>query len=209
MDKFFNYFEEMPLVAILRGIPLSDSVPVAKALIEAGIRIIEVPLNSPAPFRSIHQMKNEFGSDAIFGAGTVTQEMDCKWLKEVGGEIVVSPHIDPNLVSTSLKLGLFPIPGFYTPTEAFRAIYAGAKVLKYFPAATGGMNHYKAMKAVLPMEIRVLAVGGVRSTNLHEWLDVGISGFGVGSGFYRPGDKPEDVYKRALVFVEAIQEYRG
>ena len=153
-------------------------------------------------------MKEVYGNEAIFGAGTITQEMDLKWLKEVGGEIAVSPHIDPNLVSTALDLGLFPVPGFYTPTEAFAAISSGAKVLKFFPASSGGIGHYKALKAVLPKEVKVLAVGGVQPSNIADWLEAGISGFGIGSGFYRPGDSADMVKKRAHTFVESIRSYR-
>lgn len=192
-----------PTVAILRGLQPDEAVEVGEALFEAGIRIMEVPLNSPQPLESISHMAKAFKGRAIIGAGTVLTAAQVNDVADAGGEIIVSPNTDQDVISQSLKRGLIPMPGVFTATEAFAAIKAGATMLKLFPADTGGPSHLKALKAVLPRDIMVLAVGGVGADNYIDWMAAGATGVGCGSTIYKPGDSAETVAKKAASIVAA------
>lgn len=194
---------ECPIVAILRGLRPDEAVEIGEALYEAGIRIMEVPLNSPRPLESISNMAKAFEGRAIIGAGTVLSADQVNAVANVGGEIIVSPNTDQDVIRQSLKRGLTPMPGVFTATEAFAAIKAGATSLKLFPADTGGPLHLKALKAVLPKNIRVLAVGGVGADNYVEWMAAGAAGVGCGSTIYKPGDTPETVAAKAASLLRA------
>lgn len=196
---------ECPIVAILRGLQPEEAVEIGKALYEAGIRIMEVPLNSPQPLESISNMAKAFGGRAIIGAGTVLSADQVDAVANVGGEIIVSPNTDQDVIRQSLKLGLAPMPGVFTATEAFAAIKAGATRLKLFPADTAGPSHLKALKAVLPVEVHVLAVGGISAANCFDWMVAGAAGVGCGSTIYKPGDSPEIVHAKASALVRAIK----
>lgn len=195
-----------PIVAILRGITPAEAMTVGSALIDAGIRMIEVPLNSPEPYDSIEQLQVEFGDIAMIGAGTVLDQQSVKRLANMGAKLMVTPHIDPPLIASALELGLHIMPGFVTPSEAFAAIRAGARQLKLFPAATLGTGHLKAMRDVLPKDVQLWAVGGTDARNFTQWLDAGASGIGVGGALYRPGDTAEVVGERAS---ELVAIWRG
>ena len=197
--KLQHYLSMCPVVAILRGVRTDEIIPIAQVLIDKGVRILEVPLNSPSPFDTIKKMVDIFGDQALIGAGTVIQKEDIKKLYDIGARLVVSPHSDPELIRAAMDLDMEVLPGFFTPTEAFSAIRAGAQYLKFFP---GQISQYKAIKAVLPTDVQVLAVGGVNASNLKEWH--GIAGFGVGSSLYRKGDTPEIVAQKADLFLKAV-----
>lgn len=199
----------MPLIAILRGIRPEEAVAVGEALIEAGIRVIEVPLNSPEPFESISQLVRRFGAEAVIGAGTVRQISEVELLRELGAGLVLSPHIDADLVRASVAAGLVSIPGILSPTEAFLALDAGAHALKLFPMEMIGIPGARAMRAVLPRATRLLAVGGVGEGNARAFLDGGLDGLGIGSSLYKPGDDARSVGERARRFVEAIGRSGG
>ena len=175
LEKCIHHLDKMPVVAILRGIRPDEIVPVVRALIEEGITIIEVPLNSPSPFESIAKMALHFGDDAVIGAGTVTKVEEVEKLAQIGAQIVVSPHCDPKIIHATLATGMISVPGVFTPTDVFQALHAGAKVLKFFPAQH---THIKAIQAVLPDGIKVLAVGGIRPDTIAQWQCV--DGFGIG-----------------------------
>ena len=179
--------ETCGIIAILRGVSPSEVIPVTQTLYDAGVRIVEVPLNSPEPFTSIEMLAKAFGDKMVIGAGTVLSEQDVNLLKEHGGQISVSPDCNPVTIARAVVLGLDPLPGVFTPTEAFAAIRAGAKHLKLFPAEAASPLTIKAWKAVLPKHVQVHAVGGVTPENMKDWLAAGASGFGIGSALYKQG----------------------
>ena len=195
-----------PLIAILRGIDRREAADIAAALIEAGIDRIEVPLNSPDPFASIGRMIEAHGSDALIGAGTVLDPEDVRRLADIGGQLVVSPNCDTDVIAETVRLGLQSWPGVLTPTECFAALKAGATGLKVFPAFQMGTEGLKALRAVLPVDCQVFMVGGVGPSNFSEWLRAGANGFGIGSSLYKPGDSADDVGARARDLVAAWDE---
>ncbi|MBO6727586.1 MAG: 2-dehydro-3-deoxy-6-phosphogalactonate aldolase [Rhizobiaceae bacterium] len=191
------------LVAILRGVKPDEVEAVASALVEAGISIIEVPLNSPEPFESIGRLARNFGDQAVVGAGTVTKVADVDRLHDAGGRIVVSPNCNPSVIARAVERSMIPMPGVFTATECFAALDAGATAIKLFPASVAGTGGLKAIKAVLPADCDVYAVGGVSAANMAEWLAAGIAGFGIGTALYTPGFTVEQVAKVARETVAA------
>jgi 2-dehydro-3-deoxyphosphogalactonate aldolase len=197
------------IIAILRGVTPDEVISVGDALYAAGIRIVEVPLNSPDPFTSIAKLAKHFGTRMVVGAGTVLSVQDVNQLKETGGTISVSPDCNPETVARALELGLDPLPGVFTPTEAFTAIRAGAQHLKLFPAEVASPQTVKAWRAVLPKHIQVHAVGGVTPSNMSEWLACGVSGFGIGSSLYKQGMSLSAVSESATTLVKAWTVAKG
>ncbi len=194
---------ERNIVAILRGVTPGEAEAVTDALIAAGIAKIEVPLNSPDPFTSIERMAGRFGADALIGAGTVLSPEDVGRVKDAGGMLIVSPDCNPDVIAATKTFGLLSYPGVMTPTECFTALRTGADGLKIFPAELVGPTGLKALRAVLPAETDVLAVGGVGAANMAEWRAAGATGFGLGTAIYRPGDTPEAVADKAARIVAA------
>ena len=203
---FEDAFAELPIIAILRGVTPNTVEAVAEALHRAGVRIVEVPLNSPEPLASIARLSDAFAGRLVCGAGTVRSTAEVEAVANAGGQIIVSPHTDPAVIGATLKHGLVPIPGFSSPTEAFCAIDAGASYLKLFPAATFGPGHVSAIGAVLPREVRVIAVGGIGPDDMSAWWAAGARGFGLGSDLYRPGRGAEEVFQRARAAVAALRK---
>lgn len=193
-----------PLVAILRGIAPGEAAAVFDALVEAGITLIEVPLNSPEPFVSIETMAKRAGGRARVGAGTVLTAQQVDSVKDSGGTLIVSPNADAAVIRRTKELQLQSYPGVFTPTEAFAALAAGADALKFFPAELIGPAGIRAMKAVLPKDVPVLAVGGANAGNFGEFLKAGCAGFGIGSFLYKPGVSIADVAARAGELVAAF-----
>jgi 2-dehydro-3-deoxyphosphogalactonate aldolase len=204
LDRFHSNLGTCPLVAIIRGVTPDEVVGVADALLEAGIRVIEVPLNSPDPLRSIERLARHAGGTATIGAGTVLDPADVARIAAVGGELIVSPHTDASVIAATISAGLVSAPGYFTPSEAFAAARAGAHVLKLFPAEGAGPAVLKAQMAVLPREIPVLVVGGVTPANMGAYLAAGARGFGLGSGLYTPGLDPAEVGRRARAYVAGL-----
>lgn len=191
------------LIAILRGVSPSDACSVSEALINAGITRIEVPLNSPDPLSSIEQMVNSFGSAAEIGAGTVVRIADVQAVANTGAQFIVSPDCSPQIIQATRAAGMASYPGTYTPTDAFNAIRAGATGIKLFPAASIGIDGFKALRAVLPPDCISFAVGGVGPNDFEAWLRAGITGFGIGSALYQPNWSPSEVAARAKDIVAA------
>jgi 2-dehydro-3-deoxyphosphogalactonate aldolase len=197
------------IIAILRGVTPGEVVAVGEALYAAGVRIVEVPLNSPDPFDSIAKLAQAFKGRMVVGAGTVLSIQDVNMLKQSGGSISVSPDCNPETIARAIAVGLDPLPGVFTPTEAFTAIRAGSQHLKLFPAEVANPSTVKAWRAVLPRHIQVHAVGGVTPSNMAEWLACGVSGFGIGSSLYKPGMSINAVAVSAATLVAAWKRAKG
>ena len=199
-----THLDRCPLIAILRGVTPGEVEAVAGALIGAGIAIIEVPLNSPDPLASIERAARRFGGDALIGAGTVLSVQDVRAVREAGGRIIVSPNPDLDVIAASVEAGLVSAPGYFTPSEGFAAIGAGAHALKLFPAEAATPAVLKAQRAVLPGDVPLLVVGGVTPQTMQPWIDAGANGFGLGSGLYKPGVTPTEVAANARAYIEAL-----
>jgi len=195
----------LPIIAILRGLSPAEALPVAQALVEAGIDRIEVPLNSPEPLDSIRLMARALAGRAIIGAGTVLTADQVAQVADAGGRMIVSPNADPVVIRATRARGLQSWPGVFTATECFAAIGAGATGLKLFPADQAGTGTLRALRAVLPPGLPVYAVGGVGPANFAPWLEAGAQGFGIGSALYRPGDDAATVAARARDIVTALR----
>jgi 2-dehydro-3-deoxyphosphogalactonate aldolase len=200
---------ELPLVAILRGVTPGEAAGVAQALFDAGVVCAEVPLNSPEPLLSIAAMRAAFGGRMLIGAGTVLTPADVDAVAEAGGEFVVSPNADAAVIRATKARGLYAMPGFFTPSEAFAAIGAGADALKLFPADQAGPAHVKALRSVLPREFPLFAVGGIDVAKMPAYLAAGVTGFGFGASLYKPGDSAAVVGVRAEALVRAFKAPRG
>ncbi|MDO5528195.1 MAG: 2-dehydro-3-deoxy-6-phosphogalactonate aldolase [Paracoccus sp. (in: a-proteobacteria)] len=195
-----------PIIAILRGITPPEAPQIAEALIEAGITMIEVPLNSPRAMDSIGALVRRFGGDALIGAGTVLDPAEVAQLAGLGAGMIVSPNTDPAVIAATRAAGMMSCPGCFTATECFQALAAGADALKLFPADLLGLGGLKALRAVLPQSAQLYAVGGVNGPDFAAWRAAGAAGFGIGSALYRPGDGAEEVARRAAALVAALDE---
>ena len=199
--------ESAALVAILRGLEPARALDTGRVLHAAGIRVIEVPLNSPEPYTSIASLAAHH-ADCLIGAGTVLDREAVTRTHAAGGRLIVAPNCDPDVIRCALDLGMEVLPGIATPTEAFAAIRAGATRLKIFPAATYGPRFLQAIRAVLPKGIRVYPVGGVGAADIAAWLAAGADGFGFGSELFRPDYDVTEVGRRAGQLVAAFQAAR-
>ena len=196
------------LIAILRGIRPDEACSVAEVLIESGITIIEVPLNSPSALKSIELMVRSFGSDIIFGAGTVVNSSQVQEVYNCGGKIIVSPNCNIDVIKETKSKGLLSFPGVFSPSECFSALDNGADGLKFFPSFLIQPAGYRSIRAVLPKRIRSYAVGGVDENNFLDWFRVGITGFGIGSSLYKVGDTARKVSEKAKRLVISFDKAR-
>ncbi len=191
------------LIAILRGVRPDEVIAVAEAVLEAGIRSIEVPLNSPDPFESVSALATQFGAVAEIGAGTVLTVEDVRQLADIGAGMVVSPNCNVDVIRETKARGMNSYPGVLTPSECFTALDAGADGLKIFPASIAGTQGISALRSVLPKDVMIYAVGGVDAGNLEEWIGAGVAGFGVGSSLYKPGKAVAEVAAAASEIVRS------
>ena len=205
VEDFRRHFAECPLVAIIRGVTPGEAKAIAGALYEGGIRIIEVPLNSPQPFESIRTIADAYGDRALVGAGTVLHPDDIARVKDAGGRLVVSPNTDIPVIEATVAAGLVSSPGYFTPSEAFDAILAGAHSIKLFPAEAASPKVVKAQKAVLPNDVPLIVVGGVTPESIPDWIGGGVDGFGLGGGLYKPGQDTETTLAKARAYVSAVK----
>lgn len=203
-NAFQRHFAACPLIAILRGIAADDVVAIGEALVDAGIRIIEVPLNSPDPLTSIRMLVEALGEGALVGAGTVLNAADVAMVAQAGGRIIVSPSTNPAVITATVQRGLVSAPGYFTPSEAFTALDAGAQVLKLFPAEAASPIVVRAQRAVLPRGVPLVVVGGIKPETMADYRAAGADGFGLGSALYSPGRSARDVAAQAARFVAAL-----
>ncbi|MEH6518133.1 MAG: 2-dehydro-3-deoxy-6-phosphogalactonate aldolase [Halioglobus sp.] len=208
-EKLEQWFTRMPVVAILRGVRPDEVVAMGEALYLAGIGIIEVPLNSPDPLESISRLSQAMSSRCVVGAGTVVQLDQVDGVAAAGGEISVTPNTNPAIIRRSIELGLTPMPGWATASEAFAAYDAGARFLKLFPAGSYDIGHIKSVRAVLPKDSRVLAVGGVGAGNADAWFKAGADGLGVATELYAPGRSADEVFEAANKLVASVKLAAG
>jgi 2-dehydro-3-deoxyphosphogalactonate aldolase len=201
IDRFKAAMGALPLVAILRGLKPEEAPAIGDVLVEAGFRLIEVPLNSPRPLDSIAALRKRF-PDAVTGAGTVLTAAEARDVASAGGELV-APNFDPEVVAETVRLGMASLPGILTPTEAFAALKAGAHGLKLFPAEIASPAVVKALLAVLPKGTKLIPVGGIGADNMQAWRSAGAAGFGLGSSLYKPGDDAATVRAKAAAIVGA------
>lgn len=194
-----------PLIAILRGITPDRVIPVSEILINLGFICIEIPLNSPKPLDSIKKLANQFDKQILVGAGTVIDVALVEQVKDAGAGLVVMPHSDPAIIQATKKAGLICVPGFSTATEAWQAIHAKADALKFFPANILSPNMLRAIKTIIPPNVPIIPTGGITTKNMKDFLDVGVKGFGLGSELFRPDFSDDEIYKRALEFMQAAE----
>ncbi len=198
-----------PLIAILRGLQPNAAKDVVEILYDAGFSIVEVPLNSPDPLRSIETIANHFGDRMLVGAGTVLSEANVVDVMNAGGKIIVSPNCNINVIHTTKKHNLYAFPGVFSPTEAFAALDAGADGIKFFPCDALPPSVIKAYKAVLPKDVITIAVGGISASNMKDYLNVGISGFGFGSCLFTPSMSYDEIEKQARSIMQVWQEFES
>ncbi|KQN77391.1 2-dehydro-3-deoxy-6-phosphogalactonate aldolase [Sphingomonas sp. Leaf62] len=203
LTAFDTAFARCPLVAILRGVQPHEVEAIGDALIDAGFAVVEVPLNSPDPYESITRLSKKLDGYAAVGAGTVLSVEQVDRVEAAGGTLIISPNANPAVISAAAERGLVAMPGIATPTEAFAALEAGAAALKLFPAEAASPAVMKAMRAVLPRDVRMLPVGGIVPSVLVDWHKAGAAGYGLGSALYVPGMNAETVGERARAFVAA------
>lgn len=205
-ELLHRYLDECPLIAIVRGMSPDEAEAIGEAIQQSGIRIIEVPLNSPDPLVSIERLAKTFGDSMLVGAGTVLSVDQVARVRDAGGRIIVSPNTNADVIAASADAGLVSSPGYFTPSEAFAAIGAGATALKLFPAEAATPSVLKAHLAVLPREVPLMVVGGVKPDNMRSWLDAGAAGFGLGSGLYKPGQSAAETLEKARAYVAGVKQ---
>lgn len=204
-ELFRRYMDQCPLVAIIRGITPDEAEAIGDAIYEGGIRIIEVPLNSPDPLGSIGRLARRFGDRVLVGAGTVLDPADVHRVRDAGGRIIVSPDTNVEVIAAVAEAGLVASPGYFTPSEAYAAIRAGATALKLFPAEAATPAVLKAHLAVLPQGVTIMPVGGIKPDNMRPWLDAGAAGFGLGGGLYKAGESAAETLEKARAYVAALK----
>jgi len=203
-NEFARWLEPLPLIAILRGVKPGEILDIAKVLVDVGFRIIEVPLNSPEPLSSIEKLSDKFGKQILTGAGTVLNSGSVHDVKAAGGQLVVMPHADADVVQTARSMGMYALPGFATPTEAFQMLAAGANALKLFPAEAAPPAVLKAIGTVLPHGTTVIPVGGITPDKLSIYWKAGARGFGLGSALYQAGMSASQVSENAMRFRDSM-----
>lgn len=204
IEEFRQHLDVCRLVAIIRGVTPDEAEAIGEAIFDAGIRIIEVPLNSPDPLASIRRLADRLGDRALIGAGTVLEPDRVAEVKAAGGRLIVSPNTNPDVVRATVAAGLISSPGFFTPSEALAAIGAGAHTLKFFPAEAATPAVVQSQKAVLPKDIPLIVVGGIKPDTMRPWLEAGADGFGLGGGLYQPGQSPVVTAERARAYVAGL-----
>jgi 2-dehydro-3-deoxyphosphogalactonate aldolase len=204
VEEFRRHFAECPLVAIIRGVTPAEAADIAQAIYDGGIRIIEVPMNSPEPLESIRIIADRFARRALVGAGTVLDPAEVEKIGAVGGKLIVSPNTDSAVIEATIAAGMVSSPGYFTPSEAFAAIRSGAHAIKLFPAEAASPSVVKSQRAVLPKNIPLVVVGGVTPESVPDWMAAGADGFGLGGALYKAGQDAQTTLGKARAFVAAL-----
>lgn len=204
-SKIFSNIEKMPLVAILRGVKPAEAAAISDALVEGGFVFMEVTLNSPSWQKSLEVIKKRHGDHIVLGAGTVLHADEVDEVQAAGGQVIISPNMDPSVIQRTKELGLISVPGCYSPSECFNALNYGADILKIFPAETLGPSFVKAIKAVLPAGNRVCPTGGITTENMQDFIDAGVYAMGMGSFLYKPGRTASEVQEAATSLVNCYK----
>ena len=199
---------QMPVISILRGITPHEIIGAGTILSANNINIIEVPLNSPQAYESIERLAEHFSDRCVCGAGTVLRVEQVDRVFQAGGRLIVSPNTNPRVIRRTLELGMIPVPGFATPTEAFSASDAGATLLKLFPASLMGVDYLQALATVLPATVRIVATGGINAGNMPDWLAAGATGLGIGGDLYRPGLARQKLEERAIQLANSYAAFK-
>ena len=209
--SYIEILKQTRLIAILRGIKPSEVLEVTKVLVDSGIKMIEVPLNSPEPFESIKILVDYYkdSKDILIGAGTVCSPSDVQTLKEIGATLVISPNVDVNVIKKTNELNMISLPGFLTPSEAYTAINSGAHGIKLFPFKKFGIEYYNDIKVILPSGIPIIVVGGVDESNIEKYLSEGVKYFGMASSLYKPNMDLKTIKEKAEFFVKAIKDFNA
>lgn len=209
LANFDKAFATCPLIAILRGLKPDEAISIGEALVEAGITILEVPLNSPEPFDSIGKLAKALQGRAVVGAGTVYRRTEVDRVMDAGGTLIVSPNTNIEVIAHTATLGLVSAPGMFTPTEACAALDAGASLLKIFPGELMSPQGVKAFSAVLPRGTRMALVGGVNESTFADYRSTPLAGYGIGSSLYAPGVSAKEIGQRARRFIKAYKDSRS
>ena len=204
--KLRQYLSSFPFIAITRGLKPADALSRCEILLNSGFRVIETPLNSPEPFKSIKLMAESFGDRAIIGAGTVRTVDQVEKVRDMGGEIIVSPHCDPKIIEKTKELGLISVPGAMTPSEIMAAIGAGADAVKLFPTELIQLTGFKAIKSIIPSDALLIPVGGIDTSNWFQYIQAGAIACGLGSSLYKAGMECEELEQSAGMFQKSWQE---
>jgi 2-dehydro-3-deoxyphosphogalactonate aldolase len=200
-ELFQQYLGQCPLIAIIRGVTPDEAEAIGDAICESGIRIVEVPLNSPDPLRSIELLSRRLGERMLVGGGTVLTPENVADVRDAGGRIIISPNTNPEVIAATVAAGLISCPGYFTPSEAFAALDAEATALKLFPAEAASPELLKAQLAVIPKDVPLLIVGGIKPDNMQPWLDAGAAGFGLGGGLYKAAQSAAETLEKARAYV--------
>ena len=204
-DVLHRYLDECPLIAIVRGVIPDEAEATAQAVYDGGIRIIEVPLNSPDPLESIRRIATKFGDRMLVGAGTVVDPGQVERVRDSGGRLVVAPNTDTRVIAAAAGAEMVSCPGYFTPSEAFVGWHTGATALKLFPAEAATPSVLKALLAVVPKDVPQIMVGGISPHNMQPWLEAGATGFGLGSGLYKPGQSAAATLDKARAYVAGLK----
>ncbi len=208
-QRFEETLKESPLIAILRGIQPNEVESVAEVLLEEGVKLIEVPLNSPEPLKSIERLAKIVEGRGLCGGGTITTPQEATDVANAGGQLIVSPNCNPLVIGKTLTMGLISLPGCLTPTEAFTAIEAGTTYLKLFPVGDMGPSYLASIRAPMPKHITTLAVGGIDENNMEQYWNAGARGFGLGSNIYQAGDSVEQVRQKAKILQNSANSLKN
>jgi 2-dehydro-3-deoxyphosphogalactonate aldolase len=204
-ELFQQFLGQCPLIAIIRGVTPDEADAIGDAICESGIRIVEVPLNSPAALESIERLARRLGEQMLVGGGTVLTPEDVGRVRDSGGRIIVSPNTNRDVIAQTAAAGMISCAGYFTPSEGFAAIDAGATALKLFPAEGASPEVLKAHLAVLPKDLPVLAVGGIQPDSMQPWIDAGAAGFGLGGGLYKAGQSAAETLDKARAYVVGVK----
>jgi 2-dehydro-3-deoxyphosphogluconate aldolase/(4S)-4-hydroxy-2-oxoglutarate aldolase len=214
MDKveILNVIRETGVIAIMRAQSSEQLIAAADAIKLGGVRAIEVTMTTPGALGVIAEAKERYGSDVIFGAGTVLDPETGRAAILAGADFVVAPTLNLELIKLCNRYSIPVAPGCYSPTEALTGWEAGADFIKLFPASVGGPSLVKAILAPLP-QIRIIPVGGVNLDTAADFIQKGAAALGVGSSLVNQKLLDEgnldELTRRAAAYIQEVRKGRG